>query len=172
MKKVILAVAISSLSFGAIANSHYTGHRVGAGLSGLTLSESGFDLKMDTGFKLEYGYDINNIFGVNTSYAMNSKGAYGVDYDFNTFKIDTDIGYTFDLGELWLKPYGAIGLAYGNEKISDRSGSLSASDSSLFLGMGVRAQSKMGVYADLRYDMSSYDGFDADSLSFTVGYRF
>ncbi|GAL26999.1 hypothetical protein JCM19239_4342 [Vibrio variabilis] len=33
MKKVILAVAISSLSFGAIANSNYTGHRIGAGLS-------------------------------------------------------------------------------------------------------------------------------------------
>lgn len=172
MKKVILAVAISSLSFGAIANSDYTGHRVGAGLSGVTLSDHGFDLKMDTGFKLEYGYDINNIFGVNTSYAMNSKSALGVDYDFNAFKVDTDIGYTFDLGDLWLKPYGAVGLVFGNDKVSDNRDSISASETSLFLGMGLRAQSKMGVYADLRYDINSYDLVDVDSLSFTVGYRF
>jgi len=43
MKKIILAVAISSLSFGALADSSYSGHRIGAGLSGLTLSDSGVD---------------------------------------------------------------------------------------------------------------------------------
>lgn len=172
MKKIILAVAISSLSFSALADSSYNGHRIGAGLSGVTLSDSGVDLKMDTGFKLEYGYDINNIFGVNASYAMNSKSDRGLNYDFNAFKVDTDIGYTFDLGDLWLKPYGAVGLAFGNDKVSDNTDSFSASETSLFLGMGLRAQSKMGVYADLRYDINSYDLVDANSLSFTVGYRF
>lgn len=172
MKKTLIIAAISSVSFGAIANTDFQGHRVGAGISGLTLSESGYDLKLDSGFKLEYGYDINHIFGVNASYSMNSKSGYGVDYDYNTFKVDTDIGYVFDLGQLWLKPYGALGIAFANEKLSDHKESLSASDTNLLIGFGVRAQSQMGVYADLRYDMSSYDVLDTDSLSFTVGYRF
>ncbi|WP_353499716.1 porin family protein [Vibrio sp. CB1-14] len=172
MKKTLIIATISTLSFCAVANTDFQGHRVGAGISGVTLSEGGDDLKLDSGFKLEYGYDINHIFGVNASYSMNSKSAFDLDYDFNTFKIDTDIGYAFDVGQLWLKPYGAIGLAFANEKISDRHDSLSANDTSLMIGMGVRAQTQIGIYADLRYDMSGYDGIDTDSVSFTVGYRF
>lgn len=38
--------------------------------------------------------------------------------------------------------------------------------------LGVRAQTKTGIYADLRYNMSGYDGIDTDSLSFTLGYCF
>ncbi len=91
MKNTLIIAAISTLSFAAVANSDFQGHRVGAGISSLTMSDSSDSLKFDTGFKLEYGYDINDIFGVNASYSMNSKNAYIVDYDFNTFKVDTDI---------------------------------------------------------------------------------
>ncbi|SEF85162.1 porin family protein [Vibrio hangzhouensis] len=179
MKKLVLAVAISAMSASAFANTEFTGHRVGLGASGLEFSESGYNWDLGTGLKLEYGYDFNHIFGLNVSYAWNQDDVSlpdyigNVDYRARTFKIDSDIGYAFELENLWLKPYGAIGLAYVNDEVeTQNNGTFSGSESTLFLGLGVRAQLNMGLYADLRYDMPSFSGVDADYLSFTLGYRF
>ncbi|MGV2986269.1 porin family protein [Vibrio sp. E150_011] len=172
MKKILLATTISALSFTAFANSDYSGHRIGAGINNLSFSDSGYTYKMGTGFKLEYGYDFNRIVSANASYTMNSDSDHGIDIDFNAFNIDTDIGYAFDLDNVWVKPYGAIGLSNANAKLSFAGMSDSERETNLYLGIGVRAQFNMGLYTDLRANIGSHEGLDADHLSLTVGYRF
>lgn len=162
------------LPFCANAESAFNGHRLGAGINHVSFNESFLGLSQDlnTGFKIEYGYDITNIFGFNTSYSMNSKNIWAGKYKLSSLKVDTDMGYAFDLDNVWIKPYGAIGLAFDREKYSHNNGNIDGSMTNLFVGVGVRAQISLGIYADLRYDLNDYEGIDVDIISLTLGYRF
>lgn len=183
MKKTILASTLLALSFGAAA-SEYNGHRIGAGISNLTLSDnSSFnvpDWKLGNGIKLEYGYDFNEIVGINVSYTNHSDDVsvpdieHSVNYKSSSLKVDADIGYAFQLDGFAIKPYGAIGLTSTSEDLDTNSswGNVYGGYSNLHVGMGVRAQLDMGMYADFRYDLGTYDDIDTDYVSFTVGYRF
>ncbi len=179
MKKLVLATAIAAISTGAFANTDFSGHRVGIGASNLKFSDSEGSWALGTGVKVEYGYDFNQIFGINVSYAWNQDDVdlpiytETSDYKARTFKVDTDIGYAFDLGQAWIKPYGVLGLAFLSDEINTpKDGKFSGNDSSIYLGAGVRGQLDMGLYADLRVDLPMYGDLDADYLSFTVGYKF
>ncbi|NOH30639.1 porin family protein [Vibrio mediterranei] len=179
MRKLVLATAIAAISTGAFANTDFSGHRVGIGASSLEFSDSLGSWNLGTGVKVEYGYDFNQIFGINVSYAWNQDDVYvpfydeTLDYKARTLKIDTDIGYAFDLGQGWIKPYGVVGLAFlGDEINTSNYGKITGNDSSVYLGAGVRGQLDMGLYADLRVDLPMYGDLDADYLSFTVGYKF
>ncbi|MFH0262723.1 porin family protein [Vibrio barjaei] len=174
MKKLFLATAIAATSTGAFANADFSGHRVGIGASNLKFAYSGASWDIGTGVKVEYGYDFNQIFGINASYTWNQNTFdEHLDYKARTLKVDTDIGYAFDVGQAWVKPYGVVGLAFVSDEANTTDlGKLTGNDTSVYLGVGVRAQLDMGLYADLRYDLPTFDVLEADYLSFTVGYKF
>jgi opacity protein-like surface antigen len=101
---------------------------------------------------------------------------YGYETKVSTIKIDTDIGYAFFLNGFDIKPYGAIGLARVEEKLTlstpNESRSIKDNNTSLLLGTGVRANLDFGLYTDLRFNFIMMDDYDIDQLSFTVGYKF
>ncbi|GEK14240.1 porin family protein [Aliivibrio fischeri] len=161
-----------SVSASIFEDNEFSGHRIGGGYSNTELVFDNRGADWGDGIKLEYGYDINQIFGINASYQNNNGSKYGVDLDGSTLKIDSDIGYTFKFEEWSVKPYGAVGLARVNEKLSYDGHSDTFKEISLMGGMGVRANLNMGLYTDLRYDFFNVDNQDQDQLSLTVGYRF
>ena len=182
LKTVTTIIALSTAT-AAYANTDYSGHRIGMGFvssevdhldSNYTKSDLG------NGLKFEYGYDINRIFGVNvamdTSKDDESYHGYGYDSKVSTFKIDSDIGYAFLLDGFNIKPYGAIGIARVEEKLTLKepgdSISLKNKETSLLLGTGVRANFDFGLYTDLRFNFIMMDDYDIDQLSLTVGYKF
>ncbi|RTZ15277.1 porin family protein [Vibrio aquaticus] len=175
----------SLLSTTALANTFESQHRVGLGFSSTDMTDdffgSSYTSDWGNGIKLEYGYEFNQIVGLNVSYAKNKdsvslQGA-SAELDGTTFQIDADIGYKFMLDGFAIKPYGVIGLARYNEEISTNfMGTDSWNDTSFVLGAGVRADIGQHFYSDIRIDLTSYDdGFDTmdyDQFSFTVGYKF
>lgn len=161
-----------SVSASIFEANEFSGHRVGGGYSNTDLILDNRALDWGDGIKLEYGYDINQIVGINASYQNNNGSKHGIDLDGSTLKVDSDIGYTFQFEEWSVKPYGAVGLARVNEKASYDGYSDSFKEISLMGGMGVRANLDMGLYTDLRYDFFNVDHQDQDQLSLTVGYRF
>ena len=162
-----------SVSASIFEDNEFSGHRVGGGYSNTDLIFDNHSFDYGDGIKLEYGYDINQIVGINASYQNNNESKFGTDLNGSTFKIDSDIGYTFQLEGWSVKPYGAVGLARTHEKWSYSDGdSDSYKDVSLMGGMGARANFDMGLYTDLRYDFFNVDNQDVDQLSLTVGYRF
>lgn len=178
-------LALSTLFPFAHANEEYKGHRIGAGFSytavylDTAITDDWYDY--GSGFKVEYGYDINRIVGINLSYETNkdslSIGNIGSSVDGSTFKINTDIGYAFLLNGWAIKPYGSIGLVRYQEKGMLRCGANCSinteySDNALSLGGGVRAHLDSGLYADFRNDFFITDNDDTGQLSLTFGYRF
>jgi len=168
----------SLLSSPVLANNE--GHRIGLGFNSTSIEEvdtPSYDYSA-SGIKLEYGYEFNHIVGVNLSYSKASGSYWGpIDTDSNTFKIDTDIGYTFNLDGFSIKPYGVIGFAKFKEELSAYGENLGSwDDSSLFIGTGVRGTFNDHFYADFRADFinletENVDNF-VDQFSFTVGYKF
>ncbi len=184
MKKIIFSCTLLCLPFSAITNAD-TGHRVGLGFATTEVEDyAGNQIDWGMGFKLEYGYDFNRVIGINASYTNTSDDVYhnygslryGAEVKSHTYKIDTDIGYAFQLNDFSIKPYGAIGLASNREKLTihldDRSTSQSYNDNSLYLGVGVRTTLGMGVYTDIRMDFPTFDDVYTDQFSFSMGYRF
>lgn len=183
MKKTLTVGTAFILTFSTISVADdFSGHRVGLGYAKSDAVFDGQSVDWGKGFKLEYGYDVNRILGVNTSYSRTSD-----EQDFfdiasskvksNTLKIDADIGYTFDLDGARVKPYGAIGLGWNKDQIKEHINGQEIfnntyKDSSLYLGAGVRASLDMGLYADIRFDFPTYDDVDTDQFSFSVGYKF
>ncbi|MDD9174450.1 porin family protein [Aliivibrio finisterrensis] len=161
-----------SVSASIFDDNEFSGHRVGGGYSNTDMIFNNHSLDYGDGIKLEYGYDINQIFGLNASYQNNNGSKYGVDLNSSALKVDSDIGYTFQLEGWSIKPYGAVGLARVNAKESFGSDNYSYKEMSLMGGMGARANFDMGLYTDLRYDFFNVDNQDVDQLSLTVGYRF
>ena len=161
-----------SVSASIFDDNEFSGHRVGGGYSNTDMIFNNHSLDYGDGIKLEYGYDINQIFGLNASYQNNNDSKYGVDLNSSALKVDSDIGYTFQLEGWSIKPYGAVGLARVNAKESFGSDNYSYKEMSLMGGMGARANFDMGLYTDLRYDFFNVDNQDVDQLSLTVGYRF
>lgn len=175
----------SLLSTTAIANTFESQHRIGLGYSAtdstLTFLGESFTADMGNGIKLEYGYEFNQIVGVNLSYAKNkdsvSSQGFTAEVDGTAIQIDADIGYKFMLDGFAIKPYGVIGLArYSEEQSATYFGSDKWNDTNLVLGAGVRADIGQHFYSDIRVDITSYDNglttMDYDKFSWTVGYKF
>ncbi|WP_028025186.1 porin family protein [Enterovibrio calviensis] len=186
MKRKLIATTLSLvlLPFTVVADD-FSGHRVGIGFVSTDIENTqGERVDWGSGFKLEYGYDINKIVGVNLSYSNTSDGVQhyfnsqrvGADISTNTFKFDTDIGYTFQQNNFAIKPYGALGFASYKDKLDIHLGdgntsSHSYKESTPYFGFGVRGTLAQGLYADLRLDYLLDDAY-TDQFSFTVGYKF
>lgn len=176
----------SLLSTTAIANTFESQHRIGLGFSSTDATQyyndQSFTADVGNGIKIEYGYEFNQIVGLNISYAKNkdSVNYYDIvtaEIDGSSFQIDADIGYKFMLDGFAIKPYGVIGLArYSEESHLAGIEIDNWNDTNLVLGAGVRADIGQHFYSDLRIDITSYDdGFntlDYDKFSWTVGYKF
>ncbi|MBW3697907.1 porin family protein [Vibrio sp. T187] len=179
----IATVIAVTAATNVLAQPHFQGHRVGVGvstgyqehyLSSYPSSDIG------SGLKLEYGYDINRIVGFNLSFDKNTDEIKSnnnkYESNLSTLKVDADIGYTFKFQELSLKPYGAIGLAHIKDKwtvsSSGGSSSISATDTSILSGVGLRANFNFGLYTDLRFNFMMIDDYDLNQTSLTVGYKF
>ncbi len=182
LKTVATIIALSTAT-AAIANTDYSGHRVGLGFTSSEIDHLNSDFSnsdLGNGLKLEYGYDINRIVGVNISVDTSKydENYWGIGYEskVSAFKVDSDIGYAFLLDGFSIKPYGAVGIAHVENKqtIKDPSGSMTLKDkeTSLLLGTGVRANFDFGLYSDLRFNFIMMDDYDIDQLSITFGYKF
>ncbi|WP_375320069.1 porin family protein [Aliivibrio logei] len=171
-------LAASLLSSTALYANVLEGHRVGLGFNSTSIDDIAFDGKYSTsGLTLAYGYDINDIIGINVSLNKGSGTDFPFDIDTSTFKFDTDIGYTFHMQNASIKPYGVLGFAKFKEEAS--AFGLDAwkwNDSTIFVGIGTRATFNHHFYTDLRLDFinlkESGDNIFADQFSFTVGYKF
>ncbi|MEH6454082.1 MAG: porin family protein [Psychromonas sp.] len=172
-KLKLLFIFIPFLSSFSFAAEDVSGHRVGAGYNKVKdVTYSDYSYTRGTGIQLEYGYDINKVFGLNVAFATHNENAAGLDLDGFSFKLNSDIGYTFVFDSFSIKPYGAIGLINLHEEYSYGSLDYSGSESSLTLGIGTRAVINKHFYADIRYDITALEHVDLDILSFTVGYKF
>ena len=182
LKTVTTVIALSTAT-AAIANTDYSGHRIGLGFTASEIDHLNSDYSnsdLGNGLKIEYGYDINRIVGVNISIdtSKDDESYYGLSYDskVSTFKIDSDIGYAFLLDGFSIKPYGAIGVARVEEKLTLKepgdSITLKDKENSLLLGTGVRANFDFGLYSDLRFNFIMMDDYDIDQFSITFGYKF
>ena len=176
MKKVILGISLlASFFYTTLACADdFTGLCFGVGYShtwATLVTEDASDYEDQfKGIKLESGFDINRIIGIDASYetanesldnVTNDSGADG-----NIIKVGTDIGYAFYSEKVFFKPYVKVGFV----SVDD--------DNSVFAGLGLRYQYSR-VYADLSSDYFFIDGDDAtiDYLSylqaaFTIGYKF
>ncbi|GAM78123.1 hypothetical protein JCM19241_4828 [Vibrio ishigakensis] len=122
------------------------------------------------------GYDFNRIVGINLSYQESdySETTYfeTLKVDGTTVKVDADVGFAFDFQGWSLKPYGAAGVAFGQEDVEFGNFTDSASETALLLGAGVRFIADFGLYADLRQDFIFYEYSDLSQTSISVGYKF
>ncbi|WP_341848963.1 porin family protein [Vibrio parahaemolyticus] len=177
---ILLVTCLLSLAMSSVANAQesFSGHRIGGGFSATSLSDGSYDY--GTGIKLEYGYDINRIIGINVSYEKNSDtyNAYysSVELDGFTFKVTSDIGYAFNFSKWSLKPYGTAGIAKYSEEGVIRSGSTSFDtefdETNVVVGVGVRATFDLGLYVDLRSEYIPVTDMELSQGSVTVGYKF
>ncbi|NKF49233.1 porin family protein [Shewanella sp. WXL01] len=151
--------------------------RVGLGYSSTSTSEwlTKSD-KWGDGIRLEYGYELNEIFGINLSYSKNSDTIFSNDYttdiDGYNIKLDSDIGYKFYVNGVALKPYGSIGVARQSETISSNNTDYSFNEMGFVAGAGLRVDINEHLYSDFRFDLSHYNNNDYDTISWTVGYQF
>ncbi|WP_394135591.1 porin family protein [Aliivibrio fischeri] len=179
MKLVQKTLLVASLlSSTALYANALEGHRIGLGFNSTSIDDVAFDSKHSTsGFTLAYGYDINDIVGINLSLNKGSGSESIFDIDTSTFKFDTDIGYTFHMENASIKPYGVLGFAKFKEEFSVLGQDVGKwDDSTIFVGLGTRATFNQHFYTDLRLDFmnlkDSGDNIFADQFSFTVGYKF
>ncbi|GEA60430.1 porin family protein [Vibrio comitans] len=179
MKKITALIAsLSFLSIPAFAEEDNNepkaqGHRVGVGFS-KTTDVTFDDVDLGKGVKLEYGYEFNNIVGVNFSYAGFSDDVFGgaLKVDGSTFKLDTDLGYTFHFDNFAIKPYGAIGVVRLSEEWTVFGQKDSFDETTIFVGVGARATLFEHYYTDVRFEGFASDYSDYSQFSMTFGYRF
>lgn len=151
MKKAFIAASIALV----LANPVMAGDlRLGFGSHH---ADAGTD---DTNYtRFELGYDFNRMLSLNGGYNFDG----GNNWD-NTYDLDLEIGYRFDLFKLGIKPYASVGAAF-NHQIND-------DDVFAKSGVGLRAQWRL-LYADLSYEEMSVDHADDYKFAnFTVGLVF
>ena len=186
MKKVILGISLlASFLYTAVACADdFTGLRFGVGYvhTWLTLDATDYDIEVDDqlkGIKLESGFDINRIIGIDASYETASESLDNVTNDSGAdatiIKVGTDIGYAFYSEKAFFKPYVKVGFV--SVSADDDDGY--ADGNSAFAGIGLRYQYDR-VYADLSTDYFFIDGDDDVAIdyynylqtAFTIGYKF
>lgn len=179
MKKTAALIAsLSLLSIPTIAQDEIAepkaqGHRIGIGFSSTT-DVTGDDIDVGKGVKLEYGYEFNNIVGINLSYAGFGEDVFGgaLKVEGSTFKLDTDLGYTFHFDNFAIKPYGAIGVVRLSEEWTVLSEKESFDETTIFVGIGARGTLFEHYYTDVRFEGFATDYSDYAQFSMTFGYRF
>ena len=176
MKKILLGVSLLSVFFSTasiaadFSESDFSGFRVGGGYSSTTLEQDGTETS-EGGIKVELGYDINEIVGINLSYETvdEFQGDISSDSGAST-KVGVDVGYAFYSEDAFIKPYISLGGVAYSEGDYD--------DNSVYGGAGVRYQ-YYNFYVDLgvtAYYLDSEDSSTDDSrftqTAITIGYKF
>ncbi|MGF1909257.1 porin family protein [Vibrio kasasachensis] len=185
-RNILLFTAIAVVSVPVVA-SESNSFRLGGGYSQTDMDNSFQSSDYGSGFKLEFGYDVNPYIGIKLSYEQNegdmsfTDGSNYVkaDFDGSTFKGGFDLGYPLESAIGVFKPYVAIGLSSYSEDATltgDITGNTSASSSQLYYGVGARFTSSANVYLDLSYDLfeveDSLSTYDFTQLGLTIGYQF
>ncbi|GAD88433.1 MULTISPECIES: porin family protein [Vibrio] len=174
---VTTVIAFSLLSTAVQANMSEPAHRVGVGYNSTNTSEwlTKSD-KWGDGIRLEYGYELNEILGINLSYSQNKDtfllAEHTTDLDGYNIKIDTDIGYKIHMNGFAIKPYGILGLARQSETRTLNSTKYRFNEISFVTGAGLRADLNQHLYSDFRFDFSRYDDNEYYTVSWTLGYLF
>ena len=195
MKKIILCSVVGVLLSNPVFSDDFSGSRLGIGYSSSqfvsndTSEDPSFSLGMGGGVKLEYGYDFNNIVGIDISYEKNdfstSTGDPDEDdsFDGDTLKLGADLGYAFSLKEIdgYWKPYIKLGYYSFDQKFTLDGDSGSKNKNALYYGLGFRFEYNH-VYADISFDTLNVNLYtDADGeksndqitqTAFTIGYKF
>jgi len=177
MKKVLLGVSLLTTLFSTasiaagVSENDYAGLRAGFGYSNTEVEVGSLDTT-EEGLKVELGYDINRMFGLNLSYeTVNSElGNINGDIDGSSIKAGIDFGYAFYSKEAFLKPYVAIGgVSYSQDDYDE---------SSVYGGLGVRFEYHH-FYFDLGVSGYYLDGTDLGTddpkfyqTAITFGYKF
>ena len=186
MKKLLLSMLLCGiLSATSVLADAFTGPRIGVGISDTSMTYEGDDYELwrydyGRGFKLEYGYDFNQMIGIGISYETNDDTIEGGELQGQATKLSFDLGAAFPIRNAFpihytfLKPYAKLGLMYYSEE-SSRWGEFD--DDNIFVGFGGRFQSNH-FYADLSLDYYLFDDEFAyldiglTQTALTVGYKF
>lgn len=178
MKKSILVATVIttiSLSSAVMASDDYSGFRIGAGMSNSDnkndASES-YDSQMG---KIEAGYDFNRIFSINGSFEYGEDSSDSWNSDTSRVGIEAEVGYAFELGNWYVKPYGAVGAAtqWANLQAPGMTETENADDYGYTGAIGVRVNSPIGIYVDARVQEAKiYKDWNETQAGFTVGYKF
>lgn len=177
MKKVLLGVSLLTALFSTasiaadVSENDYAGLRIGAGYSNTEI-ELGSANASEEGYKVELGYDINRMFGLNVSYETmtGELGNVSGDNDGASIKAGVDFGYAFYSKEAFLKPYVVLGgVSYSQDDYDE---------SSIYGGLGVRFEYHH-FYSDLGLSAYYLDAGDVSSNDYkfshtaiTFGYKF
>ncbi|GAD80428.1 porin family protein [Vibrio ezurae] len=176
-KLITIVIASLLLTTTAQANTSQSKHRIGVGYNSTNTSEwlTKSD-KWGDGLRLEYGYELNNILGINLSYSQNKDtfvvGEQTSDLDGYNIKLDTDIGYKVHINGFAIKPYGILGLARQSETRAINKTDYRFNEISFVTGAGLRADLNSHLYSDFRFDFSRYNDSEYYTISWTLGYQF
>lgn len=215
MKKTLIALIITSIFVApTVTANEFKGWRIGGGYisnnSKIELEEHDEtstktgSMEAEGGFYLEGGYEFNKIVGV--KFSANKTGFTGEEitsserelHDIDTISANfsTDVGYTFQVGNFDIKPYGELGYSFSSSDITETNYENSGdSDSDSydnakthggFYGIGIRTTYNKDFYTDLTiiksqevYDVGSIHFDDGTSSSdaniqarFSLGYKF
>lgn len=182
MKKVLFGTSllIGLFSTASVLANDFSGSRVGLGLSKTSVTVEYNEVEIwdgdyGNGFKLEYGYDFNQIIGVGISYETNEDTIFNGELEGSSIKVGADIGYAFPIQEVFLKPYGKLGFVSYSEEYSIDNDSTEFDDNSVFAGLGVRFQYSH-FYTDLSVDFYVLEDGPLDigyvQTALTAGYKF
>ncbi|MGF1747856.1 outer membrane beta-barrel protein [Vibrio cionasavignyae] len=126
MKKLTIIAFTLGLTSGSVFANDTSGWRLGGGIGEFTSSmslDNSDELLKDsdakTSYVLEAGYEFNDIIGLKLALQSgewhNNVAQKNGEYtgkniqEFKTLMITTDVGYTFELGNFDIKPYGELG---------------------------------------------------------------
>ena len=176
MKKILIGISVLPMFFSTISVAEdfsepdFSGFRLGGGYSSASVKEDDIETS-EGGIKIEAGYDINQIVGLNFSYETVDESPGDITSDSGAAtKLGVDLGYAFYSKNAFIKPYISLGGVSYTEGDYD--------ESSLYGGAGVRYQYHH-FYVDLGISAYYLDSDESDTdnnrfsqTAITIGYKF
>ncbi|PQQ32551.1 attachment protein [Photorhabdus luminescens] len=174
----VVAVGLSVFSFVANAGEHtisggYAQSHVKA--DEIKVNDEKLDKKVDEnlkGFNLKYRYELDNNFGVISSFTYTHKGIEPMP----SVKADMDYyslmaGPTYRFNE-YVSVYGLVGAAHGKIKGEGSNSDLKYNKTSVAYGLGLQFNPMPNWTIDTSYEYSKLDDAKIGTWVVGVGYRF
>ncbi|HDQ7021644.1 TPA: Ail/Lom family outer membrane beta-barrel protein [Escherichia coli] len=190
MQKVVLATFImGALLTSGVANAELLQHSLSAGYaqSHAKLDGHGYGQSEDlSGFNVKYRYEMNDNWGVVTSFVYTNHGkdynmmqpnSTGVlektkvaSYDLDYMSLTVGPSYRFND---YLSAYTLIGVGYGKANVwLDGLGSASKHKASVAYGAGFQINPMPNLVLDASYEYSKLDDVKVGTWMAGIGYRF